>query len=122
MKLSWLSVLPVNAKAMAVGVVPLVVNYAGPSELVTQKTGFLVDIGAPEKIVRQFRAVLNDLVEHPQKIDQRSAAALARAHRHFTWDAKAARIREIYDWALSGSTVRPPQRIPVPDDLESSAA
>jgi RimJ/RimL family protein N-acetyltransferase len=50
-----------------------------------------------------------------RNIDQRSAAALERAHRHFTWEAKAAQIREVYDWVLSGKKERPPQAMPIPD-------
>ena len=42
-------------EAMALGLVPLIVDYAGPSELVTGHTGFKVPLGSREKIVAEFR-------------------------------------------------------------------
>src|SRR5262249_31706080 len=52
-------------EAMALGVVPVVVRYGGPGELVTPETGFAIEIGPRERIVRDLRDVLERLTRHP---------------------------------------------------------
>ncbi len=42
-------------EAMACGVVPIVVDYAGPGELVTDATGFRISMGSREQIVMDLR-------------------------------------------------------------------
>jgi glycosyltransferase involved in cell wall biosynthesis len=104
----------VALEAMAVGAVPVVVNYGGLGELVTDKTGFLIDIGTRQQIVEQLGALLRELAAHPERIDQRSPAALRRAWEQFTWDRKAEQVLEIYDWVLSRGA-RPQWSMPTPD-------
>jgi glycosyltransferase involved in cell wall biosynthesis len=104
----------VALEAMAVGCVPIVLDYGGPAELVTDRTGFLVPMGDRRQIVSCFRVVLSDLVQHPEKIEQRSAAAHRRAHEQFTWASKARQTVEIYRWVM-GEGERPVFGMPVPD-------
>ena len=105
----------VALEAMAVGLVPAVVNYGGLGELVTPKTGFLVPIADRPQIVERFRSLLAHLCDHPEEIDAKSAAALRRAHEQFTWRAKAKRITEVYDWLLGRRTEKPHFPMPTPD-------
>jgi glycosyltransferase involved in cell wall biosynthesis len=101
-------------EAMALGVVPLIVRYGGPGELVTAETGFLVEIGSRERIVADLRACLEELTRRPSEIDARSAAARDRVRRHFTWDAKAAQVRQVYEWVLGRREVKPDFGMPLP--------
>ena len=94
----------VALEAMAVGLVPLVVDYGGLGELVTPKTGFLLPMGTRPQIVDRLRALLTHLCEHPNEIDAKSDAALRRAHEQFTWPAKARQIVQVYDWILGRLT------------------
>jgi glycosyltransferase involved in cell wall biosynthesis len=94
-------------EAMAVGVVPMVVAYGGPAELATEQTGYLVPIGPRQQIVDHYRRVLSELAEHPEAIDAKSPLARRRALEHFTWDAKAGRVVEIYRWVCGIDTQRP---------------
>jgi glycosyltransferase involved in cell wall biosynthesis len=106
----------VALEAMAVGVVPVVLDYGGPAELVTPRTGFLVPMGTREQIVERFRAVLADLAANPQKIEERSAAALRRAGLQFTWAEKARRTLEIYRWVMDpAGAPKPTFAMPEPD-------
>ena len=103
-------------EAMAVGVTPIVVDYGGPSELVTERTGYRVPIGPRRQIVEQYRQLLSDLAANPGPIDAKSQAAVQRARRHFTWEAKARRVMEIYRWVMEPGSEKPNYPMPIPDD------
>lgn len=83
-------------EAMATGVVPLVVDYAGPGELVTPETGLTVPIGDRDTIISALGSRLRDLVKDPSNLPAMAEAARARVASHFTWSAKAAQILTVY--------------------------
>ncbi|WP_333817658.1 glycosyltransferase family 4 protein [Tabrizicola sp.] len=87
-------------EAMALGVVPVIADYAGPGELVTPGTGVKVPMGSRDQVIAGFRAALARLIAAPGQIPALSAAALRRVEEHFTWDRKARQIGAIYDWVL----------------------
>jgi glycosyltransferase involved in cell wall biosynthesis len=93
-------------EAMALGVVPIVVDYGGPAELITPETGFTVPLGSHAEIVRGLRAHLEDLVEHPRQIAPKSAAARSRA-MEFSWTRKASCLIEVYRWVLGQRPEKP---------------
>lgn len=105
----------VALEAMAVGTVPVVLDYGGPAELVTEKTGFLIPMGDRRQIIERFREVLERLVRHPEEIERRSEAAYRRAREQFTWEVKARQTVEVYRWVLEPSLPRPTLEMPVPD-------
>jgi glycosyltransferase involved in cell wall biosynthesis len=102
-------------EAMAVGVVPVVVDYGGPGELVTAKTGYRVPMGSRSEIVERFREILSDLCDHPEQIDVLSETARLRARQHFTWEAKARSVVNIYHWSLDPAVDPPRLKMPIPD-------
>ena len=83
-------------EAMALGVVPVVVDYAGPGELVTPETGFKVSIGARSEIVEGFRAVLVRLTTSRHEVHERSERARQFVQDAFVWPAKAQQIIALY--------------------------
>ena len=83
-------------EAMALGVVPLVVDYGGPSELVTDATGYRVPIGPRDQIIAAFREKLTRLCDDPSPLPQIAVAAQKRVADQFTWQAKAAQVSELY--------------------------
>jgi glycosyltransferase involved in cell wall biosynthesis len=105
----------VALEAMAVGSVPIVLDYGGPAELVTDKTGFLVPMGSRQEIIEQFRTILVDLAGHPEKIELCSEAAIRRARELFTWEEKARRTYLIYQWLLGREKEKPRFSMPEPD-------
>ena len=94
-------------EAMALGLVPVVVDYAGPGELVTDDVGFKVPVGARAEIVASLRAVVRGLCGNPAQIPALSKNARNRAHTFFTWDAKAAQIMQVYAWVLGQRVDKP---------------
>ena len=94
-------------EAMALGVVPLIVDYAGPGELVTATTGYKVPIGRRDEIIARFGEKLAQIVDAPEDLPQMGARAHERAHALFTWPRKAQQVRAVYDAILRDGSVDP---------------
>lgn len=89
-------------EAMALGVVPMVVDYAGPGELVTKATGFKIALGPRARIVADLRAALEGIAADPSVLPGMGKTAQERVLSDFTWQAKARQIARVYDWILKG--------------------
>jgi glycosyltransferase involved in cell wall biosynthesis len=87
-------------ESMALGVVPLVVDYAGPGELVTADTGFKVPMASRPDLIASLRRSLEGIAAHPEALTTMGEAARARVRRLFTWPVKAAQIHGVYEWVL----------------------
>ena len=87
-------------EAMALGLPPIVVDYAGPGELVSDAWGYKVPCGTKEEIERDLSALLNTLSDDPSPLIDKGAKAKARVASTFTWDQKARQILRAYDWAM----------------------
>lgn len=94
-------------EAMALGLVPVVVDYAGPGELVTPRVGFKIPIGRREEIVVSLRDVLTRICEQPEQIATLSENAQHHVLSYFTWDAKATQVLAVYDWVLGKRVDKP---------------
>lgn len=100
-------------EAMALGLVPLVVDYGGPGELVPEGTGFSIPMAPREKLVADFRDSLTRLLARPDDLASLGRRAQDYVYKHFTWDAKARQIREVYDWVLKRRADKPDWGIPI---------
>lgn len=94
-------------EAMALGLVPIVVDYGGPGELVTDEVGFKVPIGQRAEIIANLRTAVGALCDKPGQIAIMSEAARKRTRTLFTWDAKARQVLQIYDWVLGRRNDKP---------------
>jgi glycosyltransferase involved in cell wall biosynthesis len=93
-------------EAMALGAVPVVVGYGGPGELVGESTGFRVPLGSRGEIVAGFRHRLEALAADRSPLAALAEAGRRRVRSHFTWEAKARQMLEVYRFAL-GRRERP---------------
>jgi glycosyltransferase involved in cell wall biosynthesis len=94
-------------EAMAMGAVPLVADYAGPAELVAPGTGFKVPVAPRAVFVEALRAALGGILDDRARLPEMSAKGRALILSHFTWEAKAAQVREVYDWVLGRRPQKP---------------
>ncbi len=94
-------------EAMALGLCPMVIDYAGPAELVTDTTGFKVPIGPRGAVIAGLRAALEHAVDHPAEVAAKGDAARLRVEALFTWARKAEQIAAVYDWVLGRTTKKP---------------
>jgi starch synthase len=101
-------------EAMALGLPPAVVNYAGPAELVTDATGFRLPLGSREEVVAAFRQLLARLAEDRSGLVALGQRARERVLDWFTWERKAAQVGDVYAWAL-GRAAKPNFGMPFGD-------
>lgn len=88
-------------EAMALGLVPVVIDYGGPGELVTPDSGIAIPMGPRESIVRGVREAVASLVTDPSRLRSMREAGLARVTEHFTWDAKVSKTLGVYRWVMN---------------------
>ncbi len=88
-------------EAMASGLVPVVVDYGGPAELVGD-AGIRLPLVPRAELVIELRRAMERLVEDHALCKRLGSAAVARIRADFTWEAKASQLVEIYG-SLLGS-------------------
>lgn len=103
-------------EAMALGLVPIVVDWGGPPELVPSECGFVIPMGPRESIVQALRVQLDKLCSHREGLNAMSQNAVRHARNFYTWEAKALQIREIYRWVLGQRKAKPHWGMPVSFD------
>jgi glycosyltransferase involved in cell wall biosynthesis len=94
-------------EAMALGVPPLIVDYAGPGELVTAERGYKITLGSREHIIRQLRIHLSEIAADRAGLARKGAAARQWVEATSTWPRRAEQIVRVYDWVLGRTTSRP---------------
>lgn len=97
----------VVVEAMACGCVPVVVDYGGPAGLVTESCGVRVPLGSKEHLTERFQIALENLASDDLHRRRLGEAAHKHAPEHFTWDAKARKMIEVYDWVTGRRSQRP---------------
>lgn len=94
-------------EAMATGLVPLVVDYGGPGELVVEGCGVKVPLAGRDELVASLRRALEGLAADPGSIAPMTEAARRRVEDLFTWRRKAEQVGEVYAWVLGERSDRP---------------
>jgi glycosyltransferase involved in cell wall biosynthesis len=102
-------------EAMALGLVPVVVGYGGPAELVTESTGYVAPMGRRPEIISRVRQILAGLVADPSGLREMGRRARSRVFQQFTWEAKARQVFEVYRWVLGERPDKPDFGMPFPD-------
>ena len=91
-------------EAMALGVPPLIVDYAGPGELVDAQVGLKIPLGSRASIIKNLRETLKSLADEPSQLAPRAKAARERIEAEFTWARKAEQVKKVYDWVQTGGS------------------
>lgn len=94
-------------EAMALGLVPVVVDYGGPGELAALGHGMAVPIGTRDEVVAGTRKALQTLVDDRAEIPALGRAARQWAIDNLTWPAKARNMAKIYAWAAGDEPKKP---------------
>ena len=95
-------------EAMASGLPPIVVNYGGPGEIVSDRCGIRLPMAPRKELVDQLATTMTELLHNPERCHSMATAGLERVRRYFSWPQKAAQIVAIYHDLLSGSRTTSP--------------
>jgi glycosyltransferase involved in cell wall biosynthesis len=96
----------VVVEAMARGVVPIVMEYGGPSDLVENDCGISLPLKNELDTVQDLKRVLEELVQNPDRIRRLGAAARAKAGSTYTWEKKTELLAAVMNYAM-GAGPRP---------------
>ena len=91
-------------EAMALRLVPIVIDYGGPGELVSIDSGVAIPIGNRQCIIRDFRAALTSLCDDWHRLDNMATNARSRVIAQFTWQSKAASVLDVYQCVKAKNT------------------
>jgi glycosyltransferase involved in cell wall biosynthesis len=92
---------------MALGLVPIVVDYGGPGEIVTDDTGFRLRLGSRQSLIADAAALLGDIAEGRHDLEEMSKNCLERVKALYTWKQKARQLSQVYDWVRGDLPERP---------------
>lgn len=95
-------------EAMALGLVPIVVDYGGPGEIVSDETGFRLPLGTRTALLASARSVLLEIVNGVHDLPMMARCGRARVNSLYTWRRKAAQLVDVYRW-LHGQRQGPPE-------------
>jgi glycosyltransferase involved in cell wall biosynthesis len=96
-------------EALAMGVVPVVVDFGGPGDIVHSDVGFKVALTNEEDVVLQIEKVLAKLADDPALLKRLRKQGMRYARERLSWDAKAEMMTQILTWA-TGQGAKPDLR------------
>jgi glycosyltransferase involved in cell wall biosynthesis len=92
---------------MALGLVPIVVDYGGPGEIVTDETGFRLKLASRDNLVSEAAGLLSDIADGRYDLTKMATSARDRVNKLYTWDEKARQLAKVYDWVCDDRLERP---------------
>lgn len=86
-------------EALALGVVPVVVDYGGPGDIVTAKVGYKVALTNEQDMIAQIEKILISLEGNRSLLAQLQEQGMIYARENLSWDGKALAVTQILNWA-----------------------
>jgi glycosyltransferase involved in cell wall biosynthesis len=106
-------------EALACGVVPVVVDFGGPGDIVHPEVGYKVPLTNESDIVSQIEKILTNLAGNRDLLSRLRFAGMAYARKRLTWDAKAQSTTRVLNWAVRRG---PKPDLPPPKPLQLEGA
>ncbi len=94
-------------EAMGMGLPCVLADYGSPGVYGSGGRGITVPVTDKPALVAGYVRALESLALDPDKRTQLGAAAQAYARANHTWDAKARKIIEVYEWVLGRRPEKP---------------
>jgi glycosyltransferase involved in cell wall biosynthesis len=98
-------------EALAMGAVPVVVDFGGPGDIVHPEVGFKVPLTNEEEVVLQIEKILAELARDRGLLERLSQQSIRYARECLSWDRKAQIMTEILSWTV-GQGPKPDLRLP----------
>jgi glycosyltransferase involved in cell wall biosynthesis len=102
-------------EALAMGAVPVVVDFGGPGDIVNPEVGFKVPLTNEEDVVSQIEKVLAKLADDADLVEQLRQRGMHYARECLSWDGKAQLVTEILTWVVGQGpkpNLQPPKTLP----------
>lgn len=87
-------------EALAVGVVPVVVDFGGPGDIVHLDVGFKVPLTNESEVVSQIEKILSNLAENRDLLNRLRQQGMSYARKCLTWEAKAESTSQVLNWVV----------------------
>jgi glycosyltransferase involved in cell wall biosynthesis len=87
-------------EALAMGAVPVVVDFGGPGDVVRPEVGYKVPLTNESDVVLQIEKVLANLDRDRDLLEQLRQQGMRYARKWLSWDAKAQMVTQILCWAI----------------------
>ena len=98
-------------EALAMGMVPIVVAFGGPGDIVNSRVGYSVPLTTPDDIVRQMAGALAELDDDPDLLNRLREEGMRYAREQLTWEGKAETVTRVLTWAVGQG---PKPELPAP--------
>ena len=84
-------------EAMAHGIPVIAIKQGGAAEVITEKTGFLVEGKTKEEIIENYAAKIEECIKAPCQLKEMQKDILTRVHNLYTWDKKIEYMDAVYN-------------------------
>ena len=112
-------------EALAVGAVPVVVDFGGPGDIVHANVGFKASLTNENDVVAQLEGLLTRLTHDRDLLNRLRRQGMLYAQQRLTWDAKAESITDVLNWAVGRGpkpNLPPPKMLQSPDPISNGIA
>jgi glycosyltransferase involved in cell wall biosynthesis len=87
-------------EALAVGAVPVVVDFGGPGDIIHPGVGYKVALTNESDVVLGIEKILANLASNRDLVNRLRQQGMSYARDCLTWDAKAQSTTEVLNWAV----------------------
>ncbi|WP_108815755.1 glycosyltransferase family 4 protein [Loktanella sp. Alg231-35] len=92
---------------MAIGLVPVIVDYGGPGDNIPPDLGFKLPLSTRDQLITDLRATLTGIADDPAQLLALREKGQRWIHQTFTWPRRAEQINDIYQWVLGNRDSKP---------------
>lgn len=85
-------------EALASGVVPVILDWGGPGDIVHAEVGYKVPPSKEDDVISQMEEILNHLAANRELLEKLRKEGMKYAHECLTWDAKALSTTQVLNW------------------------
>lgn len=88
-------------EALAMGAVPVVADFGGPGDIVHPDVGFKVPLTNETEFVTRMEAILKELAENRDLLQQLRRQGMDHVRESLTWEAKAQSTSRVLNWVAN---------------------
>src|SRR5581483_6199411 len=87
-------------EALASGVVPVILDWGGPGDIVHPEVGYKVSPSNEDQVVAEMERILSELEADRDLLTRLRRQGMSYAQECLTWDAKACATTQVLNWVV----------------------